>query len=32
METDAVKKVTVDSEQNKASLNEVHRKVSEFKL
>ena len=30
--SDAVKKVTVDSEQNKASLNEVHRKVSEFKL
>ena len=30
--SDAVKKVTVDSEQNKASLNEVRRKVSEFKL
>jgi methyl-accepting chemotaxis protein len=30
--SEAVKKVTVDSEQNKASLNEVHRKVSEFKL
>ena len=30
--SDAVKKVTVDSEQNKESLNEVHRKVSEFKL